>query len=370
MPFIGADIDELRRLAVVFQRSGRRISETTQVIAAQLGRSTWTGHDADHFQEAWAQIRAQLLRVDDQFAELAQVIDRQADEQERASAGSDPGRLGNRMYGFGSRQGPQPQGRMTVLSAIMDLDNPDRIGPGQIGIRQLDNGNYVVILPGVEDLSSSLDNFGQGAAVGAPFGAGPAAVTGTEAVIDEIMDPSGSIRDMRYAIPASMGGSNAYADAVRAAMQDAGIPAGANVMVVGHSYGAYAAVDLASDSSFNNTNGPGYYVNITHAVAIGADTDWDAGDIPPGTNLLIANNRFDAAYQAEVPLHHGVYTDLPDNVTRIDFNGGNAGWGHDPQNYSDWFATAEDRDNLKSFWNSVGDNYAGPGYQRTVGVSD
>lgn len=72
--------------------------------------------------------------------------------------------------------------------------------------------------------------------------------------------------------------SAAMAD-IRAAMNASGpdgrplVPAGAEVMFVGHSQGGISAAQLAADPSFNNTSGgPGSY-NVTHSFSVGSPVE-------------------------------------------------------------------------------------------------
>jgi pimeloyl-ACP methyl ester carboxylesterase len=75
------------------------------------------------------------------------------------------------------------------------------------------------------------------------------------------------------------------------------VPAGAEVMLVGHSYGAIAAMELAGDRSFNwpGNDSPfePYHVNVTHVVAAGAGVRELIDDAPDGTKVLMAINRDD-----------------------------------------------------------------------------
>jgi pimeloyl-ACP methyl ester carboxylesterase len=232
----------------------------------------------------------------------------------------------------------------------------NQTGKDEIQIRKLDNGKYIIVLPGVVDLSSGIATRNPGSAV------------------KEWMDPNdaNSVRDMRYAIPsgASPDYANPYATRVKEAMLAAGVPPGSDVMLVGHSYGAYTAAYLASDHDFNDAFGSpsGYHVNVTHMVAAGAETDVYFDRMPEGTHALVLNNRRDLAYEAEDNAHGNV-DPVYGGQKEFVFNGGGKGWGHDPQNYTDWLQNSTDREDLGAWLDSAGD-YAESGSAVNYTVPD
>ena len=145
-------------------------------------------------------------------------------------------------------------------------------------------------------------------------------------------------------------------------------------MLVGHSYGAYTAMDLAGNPKFNSIDGvgEGYSVRVTHVVAAGADTDWMLGDVPPATHALILNNKQDAAVNFENLIHSDADPQHPGHVD-IRFNNnpsaGLKGSGHHPDNYTSWLSKA-DRPELKSWLADVGEKYTSPGVAYSVRVPD
>jgi hypothetical protein len=72
-------------------------------------------------------------------------------------------------------------------------------------------------------------------------------------------------QDLLGAVDALAGDSSTYTRCVREALDSAGVPLGAQVMLVGHSDGGIVAMDLAHDPSFN-----GARVDVTHVVAAGS----------------------------------------------------------------------------------------------------
>jgi hypothetical protein len=80
----------------------------------------------------------------------------------------------------------------------------------------------------------------------------------------------GNSRDWGSNLRLVAGQHPAAMDDVRAAMETAGVPPGADVMIVGHSQGGIIANRLAADPTFNSRSGePGSY-NVTHAFTVGS----------------------------------------------------------------------------------------------------
>ncbi|MFC0675567.1 hypothetical protein [Brachybacterium hainanense] len=80
----------------------------------------------------------------------------------------------------------------------------------------------------------------------------------------------GNSRDWGSNLRLVAGQHPAAMDDVQAAMEAAGVPPGARVMLVGHSQGGIIANQLAADPGFNNASGaPGTY-DITHTFSVGS----------------------------------------------------------------------------------------------------
>jgi hypothetical protein len=78
------------------------------------------------------------------------------------------------------------------------------------------------------------------------------------------------------------------------------VPLGSDLVIVGHSYGADTALDLAADDDFNSDRG----YHITHVAALGYHSSPQLPDVRPGTQVLVVQNRRDAAIVAEA-IGHG-----------------------------------------------------------------
>lgn len=177
--------------------------------------------------------------------------------------------------------GLQPfTGRFLIADAL-EATEDKRIGTDEIQVRRLDDGTYVLVLPGVTDLSNggALDE-----------------LRGNE-------NPENTPRKTLNASPTAVwDGPNPYAEMVKMALRRAGVPDGATVTIVGHSYGAYTAMDLARDPSFNRPTGDGYNLNVRRVVAVAADTDWKVPRVPARTDVVVLNSRTDLVYQTEAQL--------------------------------------------------------------------
>ena len=238
-------------------------------------------------------------------------------------------------------------GRDLMVDALRATNEMERIAPDEIQVRRLDDGSYMVVLPGVTDLTDNVTT---------PWNW----LTG---------GPQDTVRKVANAQPSVInGGPNPYAEAVKMAMQRAGIPAGSDVTFVGHSYGSYTAVDLAGDDAFNSIDGTssGYNVRVRNVMGFGADVDWKLKDVPAQTNVVALNSRDDVVYRAETSLHpetrevlrqalrpgadfipspwYSPATRTPSgrpNQVEVEINGGRQ-WdkgdgyysGHDPRNYA------------------------------------
>jgi hypothetical protein len=262
-------------------------------------------------------------------------------------------------------------GRDGVLMAMQGLADDGRIARDEIEIRALDNGRYIVVLPGVTDLSDGVDQFVARVRRDGPFGAPQAGRDAIDAWVD---NDEPTVRKMRYAYEAARNDDttvNEYSVATVEALEAAGVPTGAEVMIVGHSFGAYTAMDLAADERVNAAHGGdpvGYHVDITHVIAAGAETDWRFDEIPSGTAALVLNNRFDGVYRAEDLLHGDGYA-RHDGHLEHNFWGGWEGYGHDEHNYLEWLGTTGD-DGVGAWLDDVGELYTAGGTRVSVRVPD
>ncbi len=167
---------------------------------------------------------------------------------------------------------PLERGRNLVVRALQDSAAGYRIGPDEFEVVQFDDGRYLVVLPGVTDLSD---------------------------VDLGLSDTHRTVRDLdRFAGASSRSSAvddNRYARMVWQALAERGIAPGSELVIIGHSFGADTALDLAGDPHFN---GPGGY-DVTHVVAAGYFSQPQLSSVPPTTSVLVLENHRDAAVIAE-----------------------------------------------------------------------
>jgi hypothetical protein len=199
------------------------------------------------------------------------------------------------------------------------------VRPGTVGHQQPGDNTAPT---SVRDLFKGVDrrqDRRQGHAVSGEIGvqrlAGPDGTTrfvvqlpGTESWA---LTPGITDRDLSTNLHTMAGDSTVYMRGVEEAMVQAGVPAGAPVMLVGHSLGGMTAAALAADPAFRQR------FNVTQVVTAGAPIG--RFEVPAGVQVLAVENRNDV-----VPALDGA--DNPDraNVTTLTFsaNKGNVGKNH------------------------------------------
>lgn len=404
---VGADAEELASAARRFGRCSTLLRQHRAHLTSLYVGSGWAGDDAERSRNDWTSVWSPaLLRTSEFLADLEARLLQHADEQRRAGAAH----LSTVSHGFaggwldelldhlfgdehdGARPAPTSSpttgargvlvglrpapfdvpadGRGAVLAAMQGLADEERIRRDEIEIRALDNGRYIVVLPGVTDLSAGIDQFVDRVR-NDPFGAGGA---GRDAIDSWSDNDASTVRKMRYAYEAALRDDttvNEYSMVTIDALEAAGVPPGAEVMIVGHSFGAYTAVDLAADPAFNAAHtdvDSEYHVRVTHVVAAGAETDWRFDEVPAATSMLVMNNRFDLVYRSEDLLHRDGDAQHLGHLEQ-NFWGGWEGNGHDEHNYLDWLAGTRNVD-VDDWLAGVGERYTAAGTRVSARVPD
>ncbi|MGI9452217.1 MAG: hypothetical protein ACR2QH_16495, partial [Geminicoccaceae bacterium] len=157
-------------------------------------------------------------------------------------------------------------GRAVIERTLQDTADSGQIQWDEFEVVSLENGKFIVVLPGVIDLTKPHLGW----------------------------DPhSRSVRDTDMAAVRSSTATgiedNRYAQMVRDYMNEH-VPQGADVMIVGHSFGADTALDLASDPTFNNRE-TGF--NITHVTAAAYYSQPQLRHVQNDTEVLVLQNRHD-----------------------------------------------------------------------------
>lgn len=270
----GMHIGEVEDLANVLRRAAEDLAAHQAQLQRLVQSSRWEGPVAVRFkQQWWPGHRNRLQQLSTDLRGFAQSTLNNVAEQRRASDAD----------GSVTSGGFRGHGVMTPFAAGVQNQTP--VDPPEMKVVSFDglmrrgqalpNGEFEILRVSDEPPKYIVNLRG----------------------IDISRLEQDHLQDLTGASVARLTGSDAYAQRVALEMQRAGIPPGSEVMIVGHSAGAIAAMNLARDRSFNqpgNSSADGaYHVQVTHVVAAGAGLrDWvDAP--PPGTNVLMAINRND-----------------------------------------------------------------------------
>ncbi len=151
---------------------------------------------------------------------------------------------------------------------------------------------------------------------------------------DDWVGDSGDVRDLGSNLRLVGGDGTVYSRGIMDAMVAAGIPKGADVMLVGHSQGGMTAVQLAADAGFREQ------YDVRHVVTAGSPTA-QVPHVPGDTRVLSLENTGDV-----VPLLDG--EDNPDHphrtTVRFDGRTGSVGGNHDMYVYMEGAAAVDGSD--------------------------
>lgn len=246
---------------------------------------------------------------------------------------------------IGSRhQDASQRGRETLVHLVGETGRESQIHSDEFEV--IDNGNdsYTVVLPGVSDLSNPV------------IGLNPH----TRSVRD--LDVSAIKSTLEPGIE-----NNTYAQMVERGLRRNGVPRGARLLLVGHSYGSDTALDLAADPVFN-----GQLYEVTHAVAVGYHSGPLLAGVQPHTEVFVAQNDRDLVALAE-SVADRLTLDDPDrddhHALVRSFSGGLSGAGHHQRHYTNYLAETEDPDVVAFFESVDAAGYTGSGTAVSIDVS-
>ncbi|MEL7975648.1 hypothetical protein AAG589_07265 [Isoptericola sp. F-RaC21] len=119
---LGADVDELARLARTLDRAAETLEDDRRLVARQIRGTGWDGGDARRFLSEWESSHSPVMREASQaFAAVARHVRAQADEQRKAS-----GLGGSAPAGPGGPAGPgSPAPGTTTLSGDATAQDED-----------------------------------------------------------------------------------------------------------------------------------------------------------------------------------------------------------------------------------------------------
>lgn len=171
-----------------------------------------------------------------------------------------------------SRAARPATGAATVVAALTLLRDSRTLAPDEFGVVELHDGRAIVVLPGVTDLTNPDRGWSE---------------------------EHRTVRDLDQAAYGSSKSTsvtgNRYAQMVAAGLAEFGIEQGTDVLIVGHSFGADTALDLAADPHFNGPDG----YRVTHVVAAGYHSQPQLPHVPASTEVLVLQNDGDLAIGLE-----------------------------------------------------------------------
>ncbi len=240
---------------------------------------------------------------------------------------------------------PESTGRESMTRAVELTDDGTAIGPDEFAVVAHSKqgptngpGRYTIILPGVVDLSRPQAG----------------------------LDPTHrSVRDldMAAAPSAAVGGvEDPYASMVAEALERIDIPVGAELALVGHSYGAAAAMVLAQDPAFNQR----YDVSAVVAAAYYLDGE---GPHSATTNAVLLENKNDLVVAAEGFVFNPAGGRWAERSQVVRFSGGQSRLGHDPSHYGRFLAVSDSAQVEKLAGRFEADGFDQPGTLMAVDVS-
>jgi uncharacterized protein YukE len=86
MAQLGADVEELDRLARKFDEEAQQISQATQQISSQVQSTWWKGADAERFKSEWnGNYASQLRKIAEALKQVGSTVRKQAAQQRQTS---------------------------------------------------------------------------------------------------------------------------------------------------------------------------------------------------------------------------------------------------------------------------------------------
>lgn len=121
MAMVGADVDQLRGLARTLVQSADRLDAMMSEVTGRLSGTAWQGPDSARFRSEWqGQSLGHIRAVATAIRDAAAQIERNANEQEQASAGTGSGGL----PGAAGLWSTKPHGFDTTRPGLRDFPNP------------------------------------------------------------------------------------------------------------------------------------------------------------------------------------------------------------------------------------------------------
>lgn len=191
--------------------------------------------------------------------------------------------------------------------------DPRPVGEGEATIPDSIDG----LAQGVDDAYGAGDGVVRVTTIETPDG--PRVIVSVPGTEEPLWDPrtGSNSMDLTGNLVTAGGGTSTMTQAVELAMQNADIPPGAEVMMVGHSQGGMTVTDLLSDADFVSE------YNVTNAVTLGSPID--STHIDPSVSVLEVQHEHDLVPRLD--MGDGLYNPISP-LTPIPSGYEQAGPGH------------------------------------------
>jgi uncharacterized protein YukE len=138
--FYGADVAQLRQLAKDLATGANRLSQLGQQLGSSIASSPWKGNDGDRFRSDWNASHAKVLRTAAAGIRTAsEALLKNADEQDRASAGSTVGGSGAGGHGGGPSGSGTAQDLTDKLGGMTPAERRAYLNSGEFEKWALEN---------------------------------------------------------------------------------------------------------------------------------------------------------------------------------------------------------------------------------------
>lgn len=360
--FLGMDVEHAREHAERLAVGAERLEALGERLGARVREVAWTGPDADAFRQEALLGLVRLTAAAGRCRTQSSALLGEAAQQETTSAGD-----GSATVRIGGATVPSAFHRGLATGPYDDPhDGIAPLGPEHITRPDAEGltapRDLVDLLATLDTVARAQTDQATAIRVQEILGADGESryivyVPGSHGRMTNTLGPidlDGNPMDWNQNPGALLGRETDSSQAVRAAMEAAGIPHGAEVVFAGHSQGGIVASNLAADPSVNG--GPQGW-RITDVITVGSPVE--LAPVPPTTNTLnFAHEPVAIPLPGSSPLGPAVSTaiGLPDVVPGLD---------GDPH---DLWGTPSHRHEveLPTISYDIGDNHTIPRYQESV----
>lgn len=316
--FWGMDDEDVRGHAERMTSAGDRIEGLGEQLRTVVLAVTWEGPDADGFRGEALAAFDRLRQWGRDCAASARTLEDEAVQQGEASASealAGPA-AGDLAYAGDAAMQTTPAAPTSLAVGLGQFDDPDDdIAPITEDDITRPEGDDLIDPTSVEDIVRNLQavdaaQSDDATSIRVQAIVGDDGVTryivyvpgsyGDPANTGNPVDTGGNPMDWNQNPGALTGGETDSSQAVKAAMEAAGVPKGAEVILAGHSQGGIVSTNLAASPDFNGGQN-GY--RVTDVVTFGSPVENKT--LPEGTNSINFSNIGNGGFGTGQPFHPG-----------------------------------------------------------------